>query len=78
MAYVRKYFWNLWKYINMSVRTKPCLRLGMYVVAIESGIQIGLNLCNFGKRTHSFNQASQFVSKDFQSKLQSKAICAIG
>jgi len=34
----------------MSVRTKRYLRLGAYVVAIWNGTQIGLNLCNFGKK----------------------------
>ena len=34
----------------MSVRTKRYLRLGAYVVAIWNDTQIGLNLCNFGKK----------------------------
>ena len=37
--------------------TRRYLRLGMYVVAVWSSIQIGLNLCNFGKRLYSFHQA---------------------
>ena len=41
---------------NISVRTKQYLRLGMYVVAIWSGIQIGLDLCSSSKRLYSFHQ----------------------
>ena len=40
----------------MSVRTKQYLMLGVYVLAVWSGIQLGLNLCNFGKRVYSFHQ----------------------
>ena len=55
---VRENSWDLRKHCNcyMSVRTKWYLRLDAYMVAISNGTQIGLNLCNFGRKVHSFHQ----------------------
>ena len=78
VTWVRKKLWTLHKHFDMNVRTKQCLGLGVYVVAIWSGLQIGLHLRNFGKRLYSFYEELLFVSEMFQSKMQSTTTCTIG
>ena len=36
--------------LQHECENKPYLRLGVYVVAIWNGVQIGLNVCHFGKK----------------------------
>ena len=53
---VRENSLYLWKYFDISVRTKRYLRLGAFVVAFWNDTQICLDLCNFGKKLCSFHQ----------------------
>ena len=46
---------NLQKHFDMNITTKRYMRLGTYVVAIWNGAQIGLNLCNSGRKIYSFH-----------------------
>ena len=52
----------------MSVRTKRCLGLGAYVVAIWNGIQIGLNLCNFDKKIILIPLSVAISEREFSKK----------
>ena len=57
---------------------KTILRFDAYVIAIWNGTQIGLNLCNFGKKKYSLHQVSLFVRENLSNKMQSKTTCTIG
>ena len=74
---LRENFWNLRKHFDMSVRTKRYSRLGMYVVAIWSGIQIGQSLCSFGKKVILI-PSSKAICKQGFSKKNAKATHVIG
>ena len=47
------------------------------MVAIWNGTQIGLNLCNLGRKLYLIHQVELFVREDFPNKMQWKATCAI-